>query len=77
MYIEMSEKEIEEKIVQKAHWVAQKFRDKIEELGLDELTAYVTFEFSQEEYLIFRHNQDKLLKLFVQIAKQDLQSLNK
>jgi len=72
----MSEKEVEEKVIQKAHWVAQKFRDKIEELGLDEMTAYVTFEFNYDEYLIFRRNQDKLLKLFAQTIKQDLESLN-
>jgi len=68
----MSEKEVEEKIVQKAHWIAQKFKEK----GLDELTAYIAFEFDYDEYLIFKRNQDKLLRLFLKTIEEDLQSLN-
>jgi hypothetical protein len=73
----MSVKEVEEKIIQLAHEFASKYGEEVFEIRADELIAYIISQFNYEEYLIFKHNEINMLKLFVQTVKQDLESQNK
>jgi len=73
----MSRYEVEQKVIQIAHEFAKRYGDEVLQLRVDELIAYLAPQFNYEEYLIFKHNQYEMLRLFVQTVKQDLQSLNK
>ena len=68
----MSLKEVEQKITQIAHEFAKKYREEILELSYDELIAYIAPFFNYQEWLIFKHNEIEMLKLFVQTIKEDL-----
>ena len=73
----MSRYEVEQKIIEIAHEFVNKFGEEVLHLKVDELIAYLASYFNYEEWLIFRHNQYEMLRLFAQTVKQDLESLNK
>jgi len=73
----MSLSEVKQKIVQIAHEFSAKYGEEVFQIRADELIAYISSQFNYEEWLIFKHNEYELLKLFVEIVKQDLQSQNK
>jgi len=73
----MSRYEVEQKIIEIAHEFMNKFGEEVLHLKIDELVAYLVPQFNYEEYLIFKHNQYEMLRLFVQTVKQGLQSSNK
>ncbi len=73
----MGKHKVEQKIVQIAHEFVQKFGEDVLQLTPDELIAYLTSYFDYESWLIFKHNEYELLKLFIQTIKEDLESQNK
>jgi hypothetical protein len=68
----MSLNEVKQKIVQLAHEFTQKYGEEVFEIHADELIAYISSEFDYENWLIFKHNEIEMLKLFVQTIKEDL-----
>ena len=72
----MGRKEVEEKIIKIAHEWSKKYGEEVFKLRVDELIMYLSSYFNYEEWIIFKHNQYEMLRLFVQTVKQDLQSLN-
>ena len=55
-----------------AHEFAQKYGKEILELSEDELISYLTSFFNYEEWLIFKHNEIEMLRLFLKTVKEDL-----
>jgi len=68
----MGRKEVEEKIVQIAHEWSQKYGEEVLQLSYDELISYLTSFFNYEEWLIFKHNEIEMLRLFLKTVKEDL-----
>jgi len=73
----MSKQEVEEKIIKLAHEFSAKYGEDVLHLKVDELIMYLSSYFDYESWLIFKHNQYEMIKLFVETVKQDLNSLNK
>jgi len=68
----MSVEKVEQKIIEIAHEFAQKYGKEILELSEDELISYLTSFFNYEEWLIFKHNEIEMLRLFLKTVKEDL-----
>jgi len=68
----MGRYEVEQKIVELAHKFAVQYGEEILHLKVDELIMYLSSYFDYESWLIFKHNQYELLKLFVETVKEDL-----
>jgi len=68
----MARQEVEEKIVEIAHDFAKKYGEEVLQLTEDELIAHIGSNFDYQSWLIFKHNQYEMLKLFVKTVKEDL-----
>jgi len=72
MMKEMTQKKVEEKIVQIAHEFSQKYGDEVLELNEYELIAYITPLLSLNELTTFRYYKTRMLYLFLKTVKEDL-----
>ena len=68
----MSEQEIEQQIIEKAHEFAKLHKEKILGLSEDELIRYINSQLDYESWKIFNVYSQKLLVLFVKTIKEDL-----
>ena len=68
----MSRQEVEKKIIELAHEFAKKYGEEVLQMRVDELIMYLSSYFDYENWIIFKHNQYQMLKLFVKIVKEDL-----
>ncbi|ARQ96442.1 hypothetical protein CCL42_gp36 [Sulfolobus islandicus rod-shaped virus 8] len=68
----MSLNEVKQKVIQIAHEFVQKYGEEALQLSYDELISYLTSFFNYEEWLIFKHNEIEMLRLFLKTVKEDL-----
>jgi len=73
----MSQKEVEQKIIELAHEFSKKYGQEILELSEDELITYINSKLDYESWKYFNFYQPKLLALFIKTVKEDLESQNK
>ena len=68
----MAKQEAERKVIELAHEFAQRYGEEVLQLNVDELITYLAGNFDYENWIIFKHNQYEMLKLFVKTVKEDL-----